>query len=65
MHGALDDPHLAARGSVIVDELLQSGRAPRFPSYGDTPMNAAPQPGEHTDEVLNDWLTVLPHLDPN
>jgi hypothetical protein len=35
-------------------------RAPRFPSYPDTPIKAAPQPGEHTDEVLSDWLTLLP-----
>jgi crotonobetainyl-CoA:carnitine CoA-transferase CaiB-like acyl-CoA transferase len=45
---------------VFVDEQLQPGRAPRFPNYPDTPIKAAPQPGEHTDEVLAEWLTALP-----
>jgi alpha-methylacyl-CoA racemase len=60
MLGALQDPQVAARGSVFVDEQLQPGRAPRFPSHADTPIKAAPQPGEHTDEVLGDWLKTLP-----
>jgi alpha-methylacyl-CoA racemase len=45
---------------VFVDAQLQPGRAPRFPSHADTPIKAAPQPGEHTDEVLGDWLKTLP-----
>lgn len=60
MLGALQDPQIAARGSVFVDGQLQPGRAPRFPSYGDIPIKAAPQPGEHTDEVLADWLKAFP-----
>lgn len=57
MRGALGDPQVAARGSVIVDGVLQPGHAPRFPQYPNRPLNRPPQPGEHTDEVLAQWLT--------
>ncbi|MBJ7336761.1 MAG: CoA transferase [Mycolicibacterium sp.] len=57
MHGALEDPQIASRGSVFVAEQLQPGRAPRFPSYANTPIKAAPWPGANTDEVLAEWLT--------
>ena len=60
MYGALDDPQIAARGSVFVDGQLQPGHAPRFPSHPDAPINRPPQPGEHTDEVLAEWLSAQP-----
>lgn len=57
MQGALQDPQIAARGSVFVDQQLQPGRAPRFPNHANIPITTPPQPGEHTDEVLADWLS--------
>lgn len=56
LYGALEHPHVKARGTVVMaDGLLQAAPAPRFegtPSVVGTP---PPSPGQHTDEVFEEW----------
>lgn len=50
---AADDPHMAARGSLVKrDGIVQSAPAPRFSLTPTTLASTAPAPGAHTDEVL-------------
>jgi alpha-methylacyl-CoA racemase len=53
-------PHLAARGTFIAENgITQPAPAPRFsrpPAVVDSPPCA---PGQHTDEVLADWLRSI------
>jgi alpha-methylacyl-CoA racemase len=55
---APEHPHLAARGTfVTADGVIQPAPAPRFsrtPAWVDGPPCV---PGQHTDEVLADWLS--------
>jgi alpha-methylacyl-CoA racemase len=57
MSDAPDDPQLAARKTLFVgNDITQPSPAPRFsrtPAVVDGPPC---MPGQHTDEVLADWL---------
>lgn len=56
MSEAPDHPHNAARETfVTVDGARQPAAAPRFSGAPHTPQRSAPQPGEHTHDVLTDW----------
>lgn len=56
LHEAAADAHLAERGAVTVAAgQLQAGRAPRFSGHALVAPDSAPEPGQHTDEVLDDW----------
>jgi alpha-methylacyl-CoA racemase len=49
----LADPHLVARGTVVDDDgVVQPAPAPRFSGTPASVDRAAPEAGEHTDEVL-------------
>ena len=51
-----DDPHLAARGTVVRrDGILQPGAAPRFDRTPGAIGTPPPAPGEHTRAALADW----------
>lgn len=53
---AVANPHVAARGSVIVQGgHIQPGVAPRFSRTRTSPGGQPPQPGEHTAEILRDF----------
>jgi alpha-methylacyl-CoA racemase len=58
MGDAPNHPHLAARGTFIAENgITQPAPAPRFsrtPAVVDSPPCV---PGQHTDEVLADWLS--------
>lgn len=47
-------PHVAARGSVLADGLVQPGRAPRFAATAGATLGHPPRPGQHTSEVLTE-----------
>ncbi|NRA31048.1 MAG: CoA transferase [Parvularculaceae bacterium] len=54
---AADHPHNAERATfVTADGLLQPGAAPRFEGVDHQPERTAPTPGQHTEEVLQEWL---------
>lgn len=57
MRQALEDPHLVARNTFVTHEgVTQPAPAPRF-SRTPTALGRPPQPaGEHSAEVLSDWL---------
>jgi alpha-methylacyl-CoA racemase len=51
------DPHLAARGTFVEHHgIVQPAPAPRFSRTVAELHRAPPAAGEHTDEVLADWL---------
>ncbi len=51
-----DYPHNRARGVFVTGHgAEQPGAAPRFQDVPNTPLRAAPTPGEHTEEVLREW----------
>lgn len=53
---AAADPQVTARGSVVTTGgLLQPGRAPKFSAHLPAPTGIAPEPGAHTEEVLQEW----------
>jgi len=53
LRGALDHPHLKARGTVVVDDgRLQAAPAPRFSGVPTTIGSRPARPGQHTREVL-------------
>ncbi|TDV56534.1 CaiB/BaiF CoA transferase family protein [Actinophytocola oryzae] len=57
--GASDDPQLAARGALVEqDGILQPARAPRFSGHRQGPVGRPPRAGEHTEEVLDEWLVT-------
>lgn len=59
LHEAATDPHVAARGSVaVMDGLLQPAPAPRFSGHAPAVPKPAPEVGQHTEEVLDDWLSL-------
>lgn len=50
-------PHLARRGTYVdLDGVLQPAPAPRFSRTPGEIRRAPPAPGEHTDEVIDEWL---------
>jgi alpha-methylacyl-CoA racemase len=59
--GALEDPQIAARQTITVKGYQQPGHAPRFPSHPAVSDTPPPEPGEHTNEVLTEWLTMVPN----
>jgi alpha-methylacyl-CoA racemase len=53
---AKDDPHLAARGTVVeTDGRLQPAPAPRFSRTANRLGTPPPSPGQNTRQVLADW----------
>jgi alpha-methylacyl-CoA racemase len=57
MTEAQRDTHLTARGTFTdVGGVVQPAPAPRFSRTPSTLHGPPPAPGEHTDEVLADWL---------
>jgi alpha-methylacyl-CoA racemase len=57
MTEAVADPHLSARGTYVTrDGAVQPAPAPRFSRTPGALDRPAPLPGEHTAEVLADWL---------
>jgi crotonobetainyl-CoA:carnitine CoA-transferase CaiB-like acyl-CoA transferase len=53
----LDDPHVVARGSVhSVDGTTLPSPAPRLDTTPGTVTHLGPALGEHTDEVVAEWL---------
>ncbi|HEX6446772.1 MAG TPA: CaiB/BaiF CoA-transferase family protein [Streptosporangiales bacterium] len=57
MTEAQHDPHLAARGTFTEHHgVVQPAPAPRFSRTTAALGRRPPSPGEHTDEVLADWL---------
>ena len=63
----VDDAHLAHRGQILNMEHPKAGNVPMqgfSVQFGDSPMrlrNAPPMLGEHTDEVLREWLSLSPN----
>ncbi len=56
LHEAVDDPQVAARGSIVISGgMMQPGAAPRFSRHPATVPLPPPEPGAHTAEVLRDW----------
>lgn len=56
---AATDPQIAARGSVATPGgVLQPGRAPRFSAHAHAGVGVAPEPGMHTEEVLEEWIGI-------
>jgi len=56
MTEAAEHPHIKARGTVVEFEgVLQPAPAPRFSRTKPEIARGAPEPGEHTDEVLAEW----------
>lgn len=54
---ALEEPHLAARGTLVeIDGQVQPAAAPRFSRTPGRTASTAPVPGSGTDAVLADWL---------
>lgn len=50
-------PQMQARGSFVqVDGVVQPAPAPRFSRTPASVRSAPPAPGQHTEEVLDDWL---------
>ena len=50
-------PHLAARGTLVeVDGIVQPAPAPRFSRTPGAIQRPPPHPGQHTAEVLEEWL---------
>jgi alpha-methylacyl-CoA racemase len=61
LHEAVDDPQVAARGAVVVEDgVLQPGRAPRFSRHPAGRSSKAPRAGQHTEEVVRDWSSQHP-----
>ncbi len=59
MREAARDPHLAARGTFVErDGVTQPAPAPRFSRTPSTLDKPPPRPGEHTADILADWLSV-------
>lgn len=57
MTQAAADPHLSARGTFVTrDGVVQPAPAPRFSHTPSTLDRRPPEPGEHTEEILADWL---------
>jgi crotonobetainyl-CoA:carnitine CoA-transferase CaiB-like acyl-CoA transferase/acyl-CoA synthetase (AMP-forming)/AMP-acid ligase II len=53
---ALDDPQLAARGTLVsVDGVLQSNVVPRFSGFSPGLPPSPPPPGADTERALRDW----------
>ena len=51
-------PHNIARGTFIeFDGHLHPAPAPRFRDVPNRPDRPAPKPGEHTEEVLGEWIS--------
>jgi alpha-methylacyl-CoA racemase len=56
MEEAPDDPHVRHRhGFVMVDGMEQPAPAPRFSRTPGGVRGGAPEPGEHTHQVLIEW----------
>ena len=54
---AAHHPHLVARGTFVeVDGIVQPAPAPRFSRTPGAIQRPPAMPGEHTDEVLQEWL---------
>lgn len=52
---ALNDPHMKARGVLReVGGVLQAAAAPRFDGAAPSDPGAIPQPGQHTEEILQE-----------
>ena len=50
-------PHLQARGTFVeVGGVVQPAPAPRFSRTPGSIQRPPPHPGQHTDEILSDWL---------
>ena len=57
MHEAPTHPHNAARGTFVeVEGIVQPAPAPRLSRTPAAIQRPPAQPGQHTDEVLRDWL---------
>jgi alpha-methylacyl-CoA racemase len=58
---APEHPHNVDRGTFVVrDGVLQPAPAPRFSRTKAEIRRPPPAPGEHTDEILNDWGITPP-----
>lgn len=55
---APEHPHHVARGTFLTDGVLQPAPAPRFSRTPGAVQRPPALPGEHTDEVLADWLSM-------
>ncbi len=54
---APDHPHLRARGTFVeVEGVVQPAPAPRFSRTPGSIQRPPAHPGQHTDEILADWL---------
>lgn len=56
---AAKHPHMAARGvlrSQSGTDFPRSATAPRFSGHSATPLGRRPRPGQHTREVLAEWI---------
>lgn len=51
-------PHHAARGTFLTDDVLQAAPAPRFSRTPGAVQRPPALPGEDTDDVLADWLSL-------
>ena len=49
-------PHHVARGTFLDDDIVQPAPAPRFSRTPGAVQRPPALPGEHTDEVLDEWL---------
>ncbi len=57
MNDAPDHPQMLARNAFVrVEGVIQPAPAPRFSRTPSSIRSAPPESGEHTQEVLNDWL---------
>ncbi len=60
----VDDPHLAHRGQIVTMQHAKAGAVPMqgfSVHFGESPMtlrHAPPTLGQHTDEVLSEWLAL-------
>ncbi|NIJ11059.1 alpha-methylacyl-CoA racemase [Saccharomonospora amisosensis] len=53
---ATDHPHLAARGTIVeLDGVTQPAPAPRFSRTTPATPTPPPHPGEHSDDIPDDW----------
>ena len=51
--------HLAARHTTnVVAGVRQSGVVPRLSRHPATQVRLPPRPGEHTEEVIGQWLSA-------
>jgi alpha-methylacyl-CoA racemase len=56
---ATTHPHLVARSTFIeIDGIVQPAPAPRFSRSAPPSLRLPPRPGEHTEEVIREWLVA-------